>query len=760
MILRRRRLRVFGVVQGVGFRPFVASHAARLGLAGSVANVGGVVVIDVTGPASALEEFAAIVAEGPVGARVDGIESADSDLVRSRGACPPGQHAPDEGFVIADSIVVEGIRELPLERAPCASCLRDLVDGRRAGHAFVSCNDCGPRFTITTSLPWDRARTSMNGFALCERCRAEYADVDDRRCHSQTQCCPDCGPKLQSTIERAVTALGAGQIVAVKGIGGFHLAVDAGNDDAVRRLRQRKSRPDKPLAVMVKDLEMARVFAEVEAAEETALASPAAPIVIVRLHPHSGARLPRAPLRQKSGGPGGPSFATTLALAPSPAKTVGLMLPSSPLHHLLLRAFDGPLVMTSANRAEDPIVVDSVDLGDLGDVVVDHDRAIVHGVDDSVVRVVDGAARVWRRGRGLAPSTIELTQPSDDVVLAVGGHQRCTFALSDGDRAILSPHVGDLDGARAVDRLGAAIDAHEVLYGVRADVVACDAHADYASSVFADEFAAARGIDVVRVFHHHAHFAAVLAEHGHDGAAVGFVGDGSGYGGDGSFWGGEFFVGDAGAVVRAAHLPTIRLPGGEKAARQPWRSATAWLHKAGIDDDILRVPQADRALARQLIEQQTHAPLTSSLGRLFDAVACIVGLGEVVSFSGQAAVALEDACDDDDDGVYEFADVIGSVVGDRADVGRVAARFHNTIARWIADTTTGLCNSHGVDVVALSGGVFMNARLLTTTTRLLTARGLRVLSHVNVPTNDGGIALGQLTIAIAQRAARGGAARR
>ncbi len=762
----RERVEVTGVVQGVGFRPFVYRLATELGVTGSVGNDGSGVFIDATAPAPVLDDFARRLAtDAPPLAIVDGVTRHrlhDADGIAGTETGSPG------GFRIIESAVGAGPRTLiPPDTAVCADCLAELSDptNRRFGHPFITCTNCGPRFSIITDLPYDRPNTTMAPFALCDACAAEYADPADRRYHAQPIGCHDCGPTLTwrwseggcrggaAGIAAAAACLRNGGIVAVKGLGGFHLAVDATDDEAVACLRRRKHRPDKPLAVMVTDLAMARTLVELNPIEEQALMSPARPVVLAPRRPDATV----AP----SVAPGNP--------------LLGVMVAYTPVHHLLLAGVRRPLVMTSANLSGEPMVYRDADIehqiGPVADGLLTNDRPIVAPCDDSVIRVIDGAPVPIRRGRGYAPIPIDMDGTGRHV-LATGGELKNTFCLSDGAHAWVSPHIGDMGTLAALDAFERAVAGFTRMYRVTPEVVAADAHPGYVTTRWAHRH---HGDRILEVHHHHAHVAAVMAEHRLDPhtPVLGIAFDGTGYGDDGTIWGGEVMRVTATGYDRLAHLVPVPLPGGDAAIAQPARSALAHLHIAGIDwsDDLAPVSAIDETerhlLARQLDTGFGCVP-TTSMGRLFDAVASLLGLRHHITYEAQGAIELEHlaatfdlAGDEDRPSRYRFAigstpqgdlidqrPVIGAIVDDRRaghDVASIAARFHLAVV----DAVTGIVARHRRpdETVVLSGGVFQNAFLAEHTTGALRAESIEVLTHRLVPPNDGGLALGQAFVA-------------
>jgi hydrogenase maturation protein HypF len=747
-VQERRRLRVRGQVQGVGFRPFAYRLALRHGLGGLVRNDSAGVSIEVEGDGAALDAFERdLCASAPPSARI-------LELVSE--AIPP---LAESSFRIEKSVPCSRPDpEVSPDLATCPDCLDETLGlrGRRRGYAFTSCSHCGPRFTMQGSVPYDRERTSMAEFAFCARCRAEYDDPDDRRHHAEGTACPICGPRLcllsgdgeeietNVPIREAASRLRLGQIVAVKGVGGFHLACLAGHEEALLTLRVRKGRDEKPFAVMARDLGGARRLCELSAAEETLLSSAARPIVLLR-------RRADAPV--------------AAAVAPG-NPLLGVMLPYTPLHHLILRELDGaPIVLTSGNRSDLPIAVENADalrtLGRIADAFLVHDRSIRSRSDDSVARVLAGETLVLRRSRGYSPAPIALPFEVPRKILALGGALKSTIALGRRKEAILSHHLGDLEAYEAYRAYRASIEHYERLFQFRPDVLVHDLHPDYPSTAYARERAAKDGLERLAVQHHHAHVASCMAENGLEGSVIGVAFDGSGYGSDGAIWGGEFLVGDYRSVRRAGHFEYVPMPGGEAAIREPWRMAAAYL-----GDDLsplrARIPQRSLDVVRQLLERNVNTPRTSSSGRLFDGVASLLGIRDRVSYEGQAAIELEWlARTSDAGGTYpleitggriQTTPILSGVLGElrrgvrAADIAR---RFHRTIAEAIRAMCVALRDEAGLDRVALSGGVFQNELLLEDALAVLEREGFRVYRHRLVPPNDGGLALGQLAVAAA-----------
>lgn len=749
--LSRLAITVRGVVQGVGFRPFVFHLARRLSLAGEVFNQSDSVEIEVEGAADSLDAFVtALRAEAPAAAAIES--------VAVRKIPPSGLGGP---FCITAS-PAEGVRRpaTPADLATCDACRAEIADpaARRHDYPFTNCTNCGPRWSIVTALPYDRPSTSMATFAMCPACRAEYADPADRRFHAQPIACPVCGPHLElldsaaqllatktEALDRAAAAVGQGAIVAIKGLGGFQLVVDATNEDAVTRLRQRKHRPDKPLAVMLATLDEVRRRCLVSRAEEQELTSARAPIVLLGLR----------------------DSASDIAPAVAPGNPyLGVMLPYTPLHHLLMARVSRPIVCTSGNRSEEPMAVETAEaverLGSIADLVLTHNRPIVRPVDDSVVQFGAAGRTIVRRARGFAPQPIRLEPDDGRIVLAVGGHLKNTVALCLGGQVIVSPHIGDLDNLLGVEVHRRAVDDLLTFFAVRPDLVVCDLHPDYASTRVAEELAARFAVPLVRVQHHRAHAAACAAEHRIEGPALAFSWDGTGWGEDGTVWGGECLELDGATCRRVAHLRHFRLAGGDQAVRQPRRSALGLLFE--IDPKLAEgwaesaFTPAERGPMLALLRTGRHAPATSSMGRLFDGVAALCGLHGTVSFEGQAAMALEYAADPRVSDGYVFilndgkplaADwrgLVQQILVDRAAgvaVSVISARFH----RALAGLAVQLAERAGLKQVLLTGGCFHNRLLAGLVRQRLEQAGFRVYEQQLVPPGDGGIAFGQIAAA-------------
>jgi hydrogenase maturation protein HypF len=709
--LQRRRFRVTGVVQGVGFRPFVYELALRHGLAGFVLNDGSGVVVEAEGDEARLDAFLrGLHEEAPALAQV---ESVVTETVTARG---------ELGFTIEMSAAAGGTALIPADTATCDDCLRELFDpaDRRYRYPFVNCTQCGPRFTIVVGVPYDRALTTMAGFPLCADCRREYEDPLDRRFHAEPIACPVCGPAVTPPLAEAVAALHAGAVVAVKGLGGYHLACDVANEESVARLRARKQREDKPFAVM--------------SAEPAALAA----VDDVELELLRGRERPIVLLRRREGAPVAPS------VAPG-TDWLGVMLPYTPLHHLLLADVGGPLVMTSGNRSDEPIAYEDGEarerLDGIADLFLTHDRPIHRRCEDSVVR----RDFPVRRSRGFVPSALALPAAASRTIVAAGAELKSTFCVVRGSNAFLSPHLGDLDSELAYRAFRADLELYLAMLCLEPEVIAHDLHPEYLATKWALEQEA----ELIGVQHHHAHAAACLAEHGESGPALALVFDGTGFGTDGTLWGGELLRCDLAAFERLAFLDPIHLPGGEAAIRQPWRVASAYLERAGRP-----VPWESWTSVRASLA--VNAPLSSGMGRLFDTVAAILGVRTEVTYEGQAAIELEHLAGGVRAEPYDWrfgagADLVRLIHDDLAagrDPAEIAAAFHESIATGAAQACEEVAEPR---LVVLSGGTFQNLRLLAATRSRLQERGFRVLTHRRVPPNDGGVSFGQAAIAIARQ---------
>jgi hydrogenase maturation protein HypF len=746
----RLHVRVEGLVQGVGFRPFIHSLARRMGLAGSVSNDSAGVTVEVEGARGSLDLFLRLLeTEAPPLASIERIVSREH---AARG---------EREFVIAhsESRADERTALISPDVATCGDCLRELFDpsDRRYRYPFINCTNCGPRFTIVRGVPYDRPATTMAPFTMCTACSREYADPADRRFHAQPVACAACGPRLSLTdgrghelagdaISGAARLIREGRILAVKGLGGYHLAAIAADDAAVSRLRVRKHREEKAFAIMAPDLEIARCLGELTADETRLLSSPRAPIVLVR-------RRADAPVAR--------------AAAPG-NRYLGIMLPYTPIHHLLTRELQSSIVLTSGNVSDEPIAYRDADarerLGAIADAFLTHDREIETRTDDSVVRSVRGAVMPIRRSRGYAPRPIGLARSLARPVLACGAELKSTICVAKDRRAFVSHHLGDLENYEALRAFTEAIASFRRLFDVTPAAVAHDLHPEYLSTKWALDHAEA---PLVAVQHHHAHVASCLADNGVDDRVIGVAFDGLGYGTDSSLWGGEFLVADLAGFERVGHLATVPMPGGAAAIREPWRMAASYLDCAyGADMPRLAIAERNRARWPAIVDiarAGLNAPPTSSMGRLFDAAAALLGVRDVVTYEGQAAIELEQLTDPDESGAYQagfteagkgfelrVTDLVRAIVDDLlacVPPPVIAARFHNGVARVIADGCRLARERVGLETVALSGGVFQNVRLLDRAVDLLEADGFAVLRHRQVPCNDGGISLGQAVVA-------------
>jgi hydrogenase maturation protein HypF len=759
----RREVSVRGIVQGVGFRPFVYALARRHGLTGLVRNDAEGVYIEVEGDIESLDLFVrGIDRDAPPLAVVEAV------------AWRPLAALGEREFRIEESR--EGVRRRALvspDVATCEDCLAEVFDpsDRRHRYPFTNCTNCGPRFTITRQVPYDRATTTMSRFAMCPECQREYQDPSDRRFHAQPNACPLCGPRVRlldrfghelhaqpdDPILRTAGMLRGRAIVAVKGLGGYHLACDPFDERAVRTLRGRKVRQDKPFALMARDLEQVRELCLVGSEEEVLLTSPARPIVLLRRREDTGVADEVAP-RQS---------------------TLGVMLAYTPLHHLLLRDAGIPLVMTSGNNSDEPIAYRDEEafeqLGDIADFFLIHDRPIHMRTDDSVARVVRGETYPIRRSRGYAPSPLRVAEDFRRHVLACGGELKNTFCVGRGGHVFLSHHIGDLENFETLRSFREGIDHFCRLFDVRPELVAYDLHPEYLSTKYARELEES-GLPAVGVQHHHAHVASCLADNGRSGdeRVIGVALDGTGYGTDGAVWGGEFFEGSLeSGFERRGHLEYAPLPGGSAAIRQPWRMALAQLVSVYGEDEAAELPLAavrqagerNARLIARLVERKLNTPPTSSAGRLFDAVAALVGVPgtERTTYEGQAAVELELAADgpanrgypfhlraQSDGWVVETREIIRAVVDDLLsgrEAGEISSRFHRTMAEVVAAGCERTREAGGPATVALSGGTFQNMLLLDQTIKLLEEKKFVVHKHERVPANDGGIALGQAVLA-------------
>ncbi len=797
--MKALELHVTGIVQGVGFRPFVYNLARAEGLSGWVLNASDGVHCVVEGPEDAVDRFVeSLRLKAPPMSMIEAIVAEEIEVTGLT------------SFEIRDSHAESGAMTLVSpDIATCPECLSELHDptDRRHGYPFINCTNCGPRFTIIDDVPYDRPMTTMRDFVMCPDCQAEYDDPADRRFHAQPNACFVCGPRLylnlrpsgepsadvtahvspiddrewtpesekvRSHREREVEAkrtaaildataklLANGAIVAIKGLGGFHLACDATNPAAVTALRERKHRWGKPLAVMVPDLETARRYCHVDDTEEALLTGTVRPIVL---------------LRRRDSDDACPSLADGVA---DGLAEIGVMLPYTPLHHLLLRRLARPLVMTSGNRSDEPIATGNEEaltrLAGIADAFLLNDREIHSRYDDSVLRVVDGLVEPVRRARGYAPHPIALPFETDTDILAVGPEQKNTFTLLKGGRAFVSQHIGDLENAETLDSFEQTIALFEHLFRIRPHLVAHDLHPEYLST----KWALASELPKVAVQHHHAHVVSVTVEHGIGERVVGFAFDGTGFGEDGRIWGGEVLLADWSGYERLAHLRYVPMPGGAAAIRRPARMAVGTLHALGLLDHPgarplrSRLAEGEESTLMAMIEGGINCPLTSSMGRLFDSVAAIIGVADDARYEGEAAILLEACADQQSSGSYEFellepgtdgapwvidpTPVLAAVLRDVAaaqPIGVISARFHRAVVSCIVRVGAHFAAATRVRHIALCGGVFMNRIVLRDAIRRIEAEGLVPLTHRALPTNDAAVSFGQAVVAWARRQER------
>lgn len=755
--LQRTRIRVHGIVQGVGFRPFVYRIAHRHNLTGWVLNDTLGVLAEVEGNSRNVSSLLkALRREAPPIARIEGIEKSDVPL----------KH--EKGFRILKSAACEGKEPvIPPDIATCTDCLREIFDSadRRYRYPFTNCTNCGPRYTIVKDTPYDRPRTSMCEFKMCPLCQKEYDNPEDRRFHAQPNACAVCGPELTlkdsrggivtggDPLQRTIELLHRGAIVAIKGLGGFHLACDALSDAPVRKLRERKKRPYKPLAVMSQDVEAVAHYAVVSKLEQTVLESYASPIVLLRKR--------NAKLLSELVAPG--------------ISDIGAMLPYTPLHHLILRDNFAALVMTSGNLTDEPTIASNEiafeKLSGIADYFLLHNREILIQNDDSIIKVIRNEPVLMRRARGYVPDSVKLpgVPRSAGDILAVGGEEKGTVCFVKNGRAFLSQHLGDLKNRESILSFENTVSHIKKILKVKPEIIAHDIHPSYSSTKYALR---QRGVQTVAVQHHFAHIAACLAENGVNRKVVGISLDGVGLGTDGKTWGGEFLVADLSGFRRAGHLRYVRLPGGDAAAKEPYRMAVSYLYTAfdGKASDLavtlLKDAPKDRiGIVLNMLEKRINSPLTSSTGRLFDAVASLVGLCHINTYEGQAPMELESLIwrtgkhddtypgklDEQRDGiVIDTVPLIQSIVRDierGRDKGYISCKFHNTVAQYALDVCRRIREIEGITCTALSGGVFQNKYLTEKLVALLEEEGFTVYSHKLVPPNDGCISLGQVAVA-------------
>jgi hydrogenase maturation protein HypF len=754
------RISVRGVVQGVGFRPFVYQLATKYHLSGWVCNTSEDVKIEVEGSRQSLDRFLFELENGtPPLARIERI---------SHRYYPPAGHT---GFEIRHSLAEEGKYQLVSpDIATCQPCLREVFDpaDRRYHYPFTNCTNCGPRFTIISDIPYDRPLTTMGRFQMCPQCQAEYDNPLDRRFHAQPNACPDCGPALQLldasgkllATQDAITAtsqlLKEGKIVAVKGLGGFLLACDATSDHAVRLLRQRKQRPFKPLAIMVSSLDEARRYCEVSEKEAALLTSPQSPIVL---------------LRWQSGSP------IAGAVAPE-LKYLGVMLPYTPLHHLLLHETGLPLIMTSGNLSEEPIAKDNDEalrrLSAIADYFLVHNRDIHARYDDSVTMVESDSPQVLRRARGYAPYPIHLGFDTQQA-LGCGAEEKNTFCLTRDNYAFLSQHIGDMENLETLEHFENTVTLYKRLFRIEPTIIAHDLHPEYLATKYAQRLADEHNhVRLVSVQHHHAHTVSCMIDNGVDSPVIGVAFDGTGYGDDGNIWGSEFLVADYKGYQRLGHLEYLPLPGGATAIKKPYRTAIGYIIGLLGEDQLHNIPplpyQVDAAeidIIKQQIRQKLNSPLTSSMGRLFDAVSALIGVRGEIDYEGQAAVELEmtaygavneangrsypySIVEQDGTHIIQLKEQFLAIIHDLqhgVSKAQISAKFHNSVSQMILDLCQVIARTTGIKQVTLSGGVFQNRLLLRTVVPLLKKQGFLVFTHRQVPTNDGGISLGQAVVA-------------
>ncbi len=745
--MEAKKIEVRGIVQGVGFRPFVYKLAKKYGLKGWVLNSSSSVLIHIEGDVLDIEKFTkSLELEKPAPAKIDSIVVKDSNFEGFR------------EFEIRSSVEIKDeFQPISPDLATCDECLRELFDpqDRRYLYPFINCTNCGPRFTIIEEIPYDRKRTTMKYFAMCENCKNEYENPLDRRFHAQPNACPVCGPEIfyrkkelieqEKWLEKTIEDLKNGLIVAIKGLGGFHLACDAVNESAVIRLRERKLRREKPFAVMMKDMEMVEKYCFVSEKEKELLLSPKRPIVL---------------LKEKEGSK------IASSVAPN-QKYQGVMLPSTPIQNIIFQFYENPLVMTSGNLSEEPIAMENEEaekrLDGIADSFVLHNRGIYSRYDDSVVREAFGEEILLRRARGYAPFPIYLPFENEEI-LACGGELKNTFCLTKKNYAFLSQHIGDLENEETMEHFLNTLQLFKRLFRIEPKIVAYDLHPRYLSTQFAKSL---KEVKLIGVQHHHAHMASCMIENEYLGDAIGISFDGTGFGLDGNIWGGEFLTGDFINFEREGHLRYVPLAGGEETVRRPYRMALCYL--LSIFDEIpIFLPQKFLKSLREgeieaisyMIRSGFNTYFTSSAGRFFDAVSAVLGIREICSYEAQAAMELEMMADEKENGFYPL-EIKENLVFDQLSIfshvledlkkgtekEKISARFHNTIAKLILEGCKVIRKMKGLNTVALSGGVFQNFYLFKITVNLLKENNFSVLFHKKVPTNDGGISLGQAVIA-------------
>ncbi len=742
-ILIGKKIKVYGVVQGVGFRPFVYRLAKRYGLKGWVLNTSSSVEIEVEGEEKNVEKFITdLQSKFPPIARIEKIEVEDSLLNNY------------QDFLIKESKEDLGYQLISPDIAVCKDCLRELFDpkDRRYRYPFINCTNCGPRFTIIKDIPYDRKNTTMAKFKMCQDCEVEYNDPLDRRFHAQPNACPVCGPKLwiegiesEDPIKETIKLLKEGAIVAIKGLGGFHLACSATNSIAVKLLRERKRRRYKPFAVMMKDIDTVKRYCYVSQEEENLLDSPQSPIVLLRIKNLGDISEEVAPNNNY----------------------LGVMLPYTPLHHILLREADIPLVMTSGNLSEEPICQDNEEALDrlrgIADYFLLNDRDIYSRYDDSVVFALKDKLQIIRRARGYAPSPIKLPFKVRQT-LACGGELKNTFCLTKDNYGFISQHIGDLENIETLEHFINTVGLYKRLFRIEPEVIACDMHPDYLSTRYALQFEGT--LPVVMVQHHYAHIVSCMAENGITEPVIGIAFDGSGYGLDGNIWGGEVLISDYDSFIRKAHLEYLPMPGGELAIRKPYRLAIGYLYATfGTVPKLLsldRISEEEIKIIKEQIEKRINTPFTSSMGRLFDAVSSILGVCNEATYEGQPAIELEMAIKDNnseecytweiekdnDTFIVKVKPLFEGLLDDIGNVpnSHISIKFHNTIARIIVNLSTLIREETKINTVVLSGGCFQNRVLLEKSLELLEGEKFKIHIHSNIPCNDGGISLGQAIV--------------
>ncbi len=769
---QRLRIAIRGAVQGVGFRPFIYRVATELGLAGWVSNSTQGVLIEVEGGQTQLDTFVhRIDQEKPPRSQIHSLETSCLDWVG------------DRSFQIRASLVGEKSATISPDIATCADCLQEIFNptNHRYHYPFTNCTHCGPRFSIIEALPYDRAHTTMNRFQICERCQGEYDQPQDRRFHAQPNACPDCGPHLELwdrvgkvlasatdqenrdlPLKMAAAAIRHGNIVAIKGLGGFHLIVDARNEKAVAKLRQVKRRPSKPFALMFPSLDSIQAYCQVSALEQQLLCSAAAPIVLLQ----------RSQLQTSS---------TPISSAVAPGNPdLGIMLPSTPLHHLLMAELGFPIVATSGNLTDEPICTDPSEamqrLNAIADCFLIHNRPIARPIDDSVVRVLLGQQQVLRRARGYAPLSLPL-KFSDAHLLAVGGHLKNTIAIAINNQGFLSQHIGNLDTVQSFDAFQSAIASFRQLYDLKPTAIACDLHPNYRSTHFAHQLADQLSIPVIPVQHHYAHALSCMAEHQLTGSGLAITWDGTGYGLDSTIWGGEFLYITDTSFERIAHLRSFRLPGGEQAVQEPSRAAVGLLYELFGDElfamqslaPMQAFPPQDLKILKTMLNNNLNAPFTSSAGRLFDAISSLIGLRQQTEFEGQAAMELEfriaRLAEDkyypfeilsssglaDTSAIIDWGQSVQAILADlghRQSVQSISAKFHNTLV----EIMVAIAKLIGEQTIILTGGCFQNRYLTERAIYRLRQENFCPYWHQQIPPNDGGIALGQVMAVLRAKA--------